>query len=316
MMPRYTQRRKPPTREFPKEIFEQFLMQPQVSPQGSFQQLTESLLQPLARPAPEPAPPPAAAPPAPPPAAPPAATTGEGVPPFPEESLTDMPPAPEIPEEYPFGTWQPELWGPMEDVYGQMIETGMPIDIMPQYEAMLPLMQENISRQMAQAKEQYGGAGARWGTGMEQELGQIGRMGAQDISAMLAQLQTGSLEQARGRQMGALGQALPFTGAQAQLPLTYAQAATQTGLQQRGMQQNMLNMIMQEWMRQQGGYLPEALQYASGGQWGQTQPGASTGGSMLQAFMSFLPFLLMGFNQPSTPAATFNPMFNIPGWGY
>ena len=226
-----------------------------------------------------------------------------------------FPEAPEIPEEYPYGTWQPPLWEGMEDIYEQMIESGMPVDIMPQFKEMLPLWAENLEKAMAQAKESYGAQyGGRWGTGMEQELGKIGRMGAQDINAMLAQLQTGALESARGRQMGALSQALPFTGAQAQLPLTYAQAALQAGLQQRGMTQGMLGQIYNEWLRQQGGYLPMAMQYASGGQWGQTVPGASGGGMAAQGLLSILPFLLMGFNQPSMTYGMGNPSYWAP-WG-
>ena len=81
-----------------------------------------------------------------------------------------------------------------------MAQTGSPISAMPEWQAMVDAMQQNISRNEAGLKEQFGAAGelqsSPFGDAMQNFLSQT----TKDQNALLGQLQTGALENAMQRQ--------------------------------------------------------------------------------------------------------------------
>lgn len=87
----------------------------------------------------------------------------------------------------------------------QMAQTGNPISSLPEWQAMLAAQQQNISTNENNLKEQFGQAGqlqsSPYGTAVSQYLDQT----TKDQNSLLAQMQTGALENAQSRELSAGG---------------------------------------------------------------------------------------------------------------
>jgi len=123
-----------------------------------------------------------------------------------------------------------------------MAQTGNPISVTPEWQAMLQSMQQPIAQQRAQLQESMGAGGNLVGTPYGNTMANFGEQVAANQNALLGQLQTQALEAAAGREAG------------------MQQFLTGQGMQLGGQLQNINQLAASnaynEWLRQQPAYNP------------------------------------------------------------
>lgn len=129
-------------------------------------------------------------------------------------------------------------------------ETGLPIDQMPAWEAMVAAQGRNIDQQRAQLREQFAFTGNLEASPFGTAMTDFGTQTALDQNALLAQMTTQALEQARGRQFGAAG--------------TLAGGAEGFAGQLQEFDQQAINRMFDEFIRTRPEYAP-LLQLLMGG---------------------------------------------------
>lgn len=96
---------------------------------------------------------------------------------------------------------------------GQMAQTGDPISVTPEWQAMIAAQQNNIEAQQANLKEQFGFAGDLSSSPFGDSMAMFQSQTTRDQNALLGQLTQQSLESAAGRQLTA-GQDISQMGMQ------------------------------------------------------------------------------------------------------
>lgn len=133
-----------------------------------------------------------------------------------------------------FTTGQPGTM-PGASTLGDMSKTGMPIDVMPEWQAMIDAQQRNIGQGSANLREQFASLGnlksSPFGGAMSDYYSQT----AKDQNALLGQLEAGSLESARGRQMDSSS--------------LLTQLGGQMGQYIQGLDQSSIDRLLQEFVR-------------------------------------------------------------------
>ena len=113
----------------------------------------------------------------------------------------------------------PSQWGEASDFWSQMLETGMPTDITPWWQAQQQAAGDQITRSGKEAAEQFGLGGMRYSSGLGQQLGRIGAETTAGIMPQYWAMGMGAQEAARGRQMGAAQNLWGAGGDYARLPM-------------------------------------------------------------------------------------------------
>jgi hypothetical protein len=128
------------------------------------------------------------------------------------------------------------------DIMQQFSETGLPISQLPAWQAMIAAQERNIGQREAGLREEFAFtgnlAGSPFGTAMTDFQSQT----ALDQNALLAMMETGAMESARGRQLGA-GQFLTGMGGE-------------FGEYLQGLDQESINRLMNEFIRTRPEYSP------------------------------------------------------------
>lgn len=132
--------------------------------------------------------------------------------------------------------------GPGISTLSQMSQTGMPIDQTPAWQAMVDAMQRQIKQGAAGLREQFAFRGNLASSPFATAETDYYSQASKDLNAQLLQAQTGSMEAARGRQMGAS----QFLGAQHE----------QLGELIQGMDQQSVDRLLQEFIRTRPEYSP------------------------------------------------------------
>lgn len=124
----------------------------------------------------------------------------------------------------------------------QLSSTGLPTDVMPEWQAMIAAQQQNIQQNEANLKEQFAATGGLGGSPYGTAVSNYEQQTTKDQNALLGQLTAQSLEAARGRQAGAAEQL--FTGGQ-----DFSSVL-------QNLDQNSINAMLQEYIRTSPQYNP------------------------------------------------------------
>lgn len=124
----------------------------------------------------------------------------------------------------------------------QMAQTGDPISALPEWNAMVQAMQQQIGTGAANVKEMEAGTGNIAGSGGALASSQYQEQTSKDLNAQLVTAQTTALENAKNRQLGA-GEFLQ-------------QGASQLAPYLQGLDQNAITQMYNEFIRTQPQYNP------------------------------------------------------------
>ena len=121
-------------------------------------------------------------------------------------------------------------------------QSGLPTDVLPQWQAMIAAEQQNIDKGAANVREQFAGLGDLQSSPFGFAVSDYFKQAQLGENALLTQAETGSLEAARGRQLGA---AQDLT-----------QLGTGVGEYLQGLDQQSIDRLVQEFIRTQPEYSP------------------------------------------------------------
>ena len=165
----------------------------------------------------------------------------------------------------------PEQWGEASDFWSKMMETGMPTDVEPWWQAQQQAAGVQIEKAGKEAAEQFGLGGMRYSTPLGQQLGRIGAETTAGIMPQYWGMGMQAQEAAKGRQMGAAQNLFGAGGEMARFPMEVGERMLGMGGEVQRQQMTAAYPMMQEWQRmtpEQSPWLQYGMQFPYG-QFGQ-----------------------------------------------
>jgi len=145
--------------------------------------------------------------------------------------------------------WTPPLWGNLEGLFGNMAQTGQPVDVSGLYGALRPQALRNLQETATGLAEQMGLGGLRYSTPLQSQLTrESGRM-EENLTAQQAMAEIAAKESAAGRMLPAMSGLFNLSNAQWNAPFQLSNSLLGNELTQQqilGLQnQNQMNPWIQ-----------------------------------------------------------------------
>lgn len=134
----------------------------------------------------------------------------------------------------------PSIWGGVQGNLNDIMATGAPVNVTPQWQQMTGAMDIARDKNLAQAAESYAAGNKRFGSGAANQFGNVAAEAAAQQNALLGQMTQSALENAANRRLTATGQGAALGQMQAQLPIDQANALLQSGAIDRSTWANLL----------------------------------------------------------------------------
>lgn len=134
----------------------------------------------------------------------------------------------------------PGIWSDVQGNLNDIMATGAPVNVTPQWQQMTGAMDIQRDKNLAQAAESYAAGNKRFGSGAANQFGNVAAEAAAQQNALLGQMTQNALEAAANRRLTATGQGAALGQMQAQLPIEQANALLQSGAIDRSTWANLL----------------------------------------------------------------------------
>lgn len=151
----------------------------------------------------------------------------------------------------------PGVLGTTEAGLTEMMETGMPTATKEWERARKTQFEQQLSDELTAQMAERHAFGGRYASGAQRAIAETTGRAGLGYATEVGRRQIGSMEAARGRQMGAYGMGMGLGGLQEQILAGRmgGAAGLETGIW--GMEQSQADREYQEWLRRQPGYRPE-----------------------------------------------------------
>ncbi len=140
-----------------------------------------------------------------------------------------------------------------------------PFDPMNLYVPMSQGIDEQTAKENARLREEFGASGMRWSSPLLAQQGLTARGAAQDKAKLMSELMYRGAQDTFNRQMQAAQMNMGLGSLQDERERKMAEQLFGMGQGEQALMAQNLQMPYQEWLRQQGGYLPQILGAIGGG---------------------------------------------------
>ncbi len=156
--------------------------------------------------------------------------------------------------------WTPSAWDTLEGLYGQMAQTGRPVDVSGIYGPLQAQGQRNLQETARGLAEQFGLGGLRYSTPLQYQLTQESERMNENLQSQMAQAQIAAQESAMGRTLPAMSGLMNLSNMQWNAPFQLSSSLLGNELTQ----QQILGLQNQNQMNPWMAYLLSALGTGAG----------------------------------------------------